>query len=85
MTCISKEQCCAYNEQYANDECPFCEPRNVCKYEKVERKAQTFFEEGEKCGNLWEGGGFLGLCSNPQKIQSERVEGVDLPEEKGGG
>lgn len=29
--------------------------------------------------------GFAELCSNPQKIQSERVEEVDLPEEKGGG
>lgn len=26
-----------------------------------------------------------GLCSNPWKIQSERVEGVDLPEEEDGG
>lgn len=38
-----------------------------------------------KCGDFSEGGGFQGLCSNPQKIQSERAEGVDLPEEEGGG
>jgi len=29
----------------------------------------------EKCGKLWEGGGFLSLCSNPWKIQSNREEG----------
>jgi len=41
--------------------------------------------ERRKCGDFLEGGGFEGLCSNPQKIQSERAEGVDLPEEEGGG
>ncbi|KAI9519382.1 hypothetical protein NQZ68_028739 [Dissostichus eleginoides] len=54
---------------------------NVCKHEKVERKAKDFFFR-RSVETFWEGGGFEGLCSNPQKIQSEKVEGVDLPEEE---
>lgn len=62
---------------------------NIWEHEKVERKAKTFlFLFLEKCGRPlgWRGvcvGGVL--CTNPQEIQSERVEGEDLPQEEGGG
>ncbi len=56
---------------------------NVCKHEKFERKAKFF--GGRSVETFGKEEGRKGLCSNPQKIQSERVEGVDLPEREGGG
>lgn len=38
--------------------------------------------DGGVCVCVCEGGV---LCTNPQEIQSERVEGEDLPQEEGGG
>lgn len=62
------------NDPYGTVNSPFCEPCTFVSMKESRENCELFFFFGE----VWR---FLrgrenGLCSNPQKIQSERVEVV---------
>lgn len=62
------------NDPYGTVNSPFCEPCTFVSMKESRENCELFFFFGE----VWRllRGRENGLCSNPQKIQSERVEVV---------